>query len=93
MRSHTRWFLGWALLLAVACGGPRDDDTAAPPAAAHSANSTATPDADLGPPQRGDWLVQHMLSDPDCRNPYSSCAAGASLVLGSIFQSMLSIDP
>ena len=39
--------------------------------------------------QAGDWMVQHMLSDPENLNPYTSNDAGASRVLGYIFESLL----
>ncbi len=40
-------------------------------------------------PQHGDWMVQHMLSDPENLNPYTSSDAGAATVLGYIFESLL----
>ncbi len=42
-----------------------------------------------GEPQVGDWMVQHMLSDPENLNPYTSNDYGASRVLGLIFESLL----
>ena len=41
----------------------------------------------------GDWLLAHMLSDPEQLNPLTSNDAGASTVLGFIFQSLLTRDP
>ena len=32
-------------------------------------------------PTYGDWMVRHMLSDPEKLNPYTSSDAGASQVL------------
>ena len=37
----------------------------------------------------GDWMVRHMLSDPQNLNPYTSNDAGSSLVLGHIFETLL----
>jgi len=41
------------------------------------------------PPEYGDWMVQHMLSDPENLNPYTSSDAGASSVHRFIFESLL----
>jgi peptide/nickel transport system substrate-binding protein len=40
-------------------------------------------------PQYGDWMVEHMLSDPENLNPYTSSDAGASSVHRFIFESLL----
>ncbi|MSR81596.1 MAG: hypothetical protein EXS58_01535 [Candidatus Latescibacteria bacterium] len=40
-------------------------------------------------PQYGDWLVEHMLSDPENLNPYTSSDAGASSVHRFVFESLL----
>jgi peptide/nickel transport system substrate-binding protein len=40
-------------------------------------------------PVFGDWMVQNMMSDPENFNPYTSNDAGASTVLGYIFESLL----
>ena len=40
-------------------------------------------------PAHGDWMVRHMLSDPERLNPYTSSDAGASKVLEHIFESLL----
>jgi peptide/nickel transport system substrate-binding protein len=82
-----------ALALALACGGPREDDGGAAPGGEAPVLDSAVRAEDQGPPVRGDWLVQHMLSDPENLNPYTSNDAGASLVLSSIFQTLLDIDP
>ncbi len=39
--------------------------------------------------QYGDWMVQHMLADPQSLNPYTSSDAGASAVLTHIFDTLL----
>ena len=44
-------------------------------------------------PVTGDWLILHSLSDPEQLNPLTSNDAGASEVLGYIFQSLLTRDP
>ncbi len=41
----------------------------------------------------GDWLLVHMLSDPEQLNPLTSNDAGASSILGYIFQGLLTRDP
>ena len=43
-------------------------------------------------PTYGDWMVRHMLSDPEKLNPYTSNDAGASTVLNYIFESLLDAD-
>jgi peptide/nickel transport system substrate-binding protein len=45
------------------------------------------------PPVTGDWLMGHMLSDPEQLNPLTSNDAGASSILGYIFESLLKRDP
>ena len=40
----------------------------------------------------GDWMVRHMLSDPQAMNPYTSSDAGASTVLQHIFDTLLYSD-
>lgn len=44
-------------------------------------------------PVTGDWLLVHMLSDPEQLNPLTSNDAGASSILGYIFQGLLTRDP
>ncbi len=44
-------------------------------------------------PVIGDWLLVHMLSDPEQLNPLTSNDAGASSILGYIFQGLLTRDP
>jgi peptide/nickel transport system substrate-binding protein len=44
-------------------------------------------------PVTGDWLIDHSLSDPEQLNPLTSNDAGASSVLGYIFESLLQRDP
>ncbi len=45
-----------------------------------------------GDPQYGDWMVRHMLSDPQSFNPYTSSDAGASTVMQYIFDTLLYAD-
>jgi peptide/nickel transport system substrate-binding protein len=40
-------------------------------------------------PLYGDWLVRHTLSDPENLNPYTSSDAGASRIMGFVFESLL----
>ena len=44
-------------------------------------------------PVIGDWLLLHMLSDPEQLNPLTSNDAGANSILGYIFQGLLTRDP
>jgi ABC-type transport system substrate-binding protein len=44
-------------------------------------------------PVTGDWLINHMLSDPEQLNPLTSNDAGASSLLGYIFENLLQRDP
>jgi peptide/nickel transport system substrate-binding protein len=44
-------------------------------------------------PVTGDWLIAHMLSDPEQLNPLTSNDAGASSILGYLFESLLRRDP
>ncbi len=44
-------------------------------------------------PVIGDWLLLHMLSDPEQLNPLTSNDAGASSILGNVFQGLLTRDP
>jgi peptide/nickel transport system substrate-binding protein len=41
----------------------------------------------------GDWLINHMLSDPEQLNPLTSNDAGANSLLGYIFENLLRRDP
>jgi peptide/nickel transport system substrate-binding protein len=45
-----------------------------------------------GPPVRGDWMVLHLLADPENLNPLTSSDAGASTVMSRIFPSLLTLD-
>jgi peptide/nickel transport system substrate-binding protein len=44
-------------------------------------------------PVTGDWLLAHILSDPEQLNPLTSNDATASSLLGYIFESLLRRDP
>jgi hypothetical protein len=43
-------------------------------------------------PVTGDWLLAHILSDPEQLNPLTSNDAGSSAILGYIVQSLLTRD-
>jgi peptide/nickel transport system substrate-binding protein len=45
------------------------------------------------PPVTGDWVVGHILSDPESLNPLTSNDATASNILGYIFESLLRRHP
>jgi peptide/nickel transport system substrate-binding protein len=74
-------------VLALACG-ERDAAPTAPTAAAG-----APLVEEGGPPQRGDWLVIHQLSDPENLNPLTSNDAGSTEVLNWILPSLIGVDP
>ena len=40
-------------------------------------------------PVTGDWLVSHMLSDPEQLNPLTSNDSGSARILEAIFDSLL----
>jgi len=44
-------------------------------------------------PVTGDWLLAHILSDPEQLNPLTSNDAGATAILGYVVQSLLTRDP
>lgn len=44
-------------------------------------------------PVTGDWLVTHILSDPESLHPLTSNDAGSSNILGYIFESLLDRQP
>ena len=44
-------------------------------------------------PETGDWLVSHILSDPESLNPLTSNDATSSRILAYINQSLLTRDP
>jgi peptide/nickel transport system substrate-binding protein len=44
-------------------------------------------------PVTGDWLVSHILSDPEQLNPLTSNDAGASSILNTIFETLLDHHP
>ena len=44
---------------------------------------------DAGDPEFGDWMVRHMMSDPEKLNPFTSSDNGASTVLRYVFESLL----
>ena len=81
-------WLAWPL----GCGGPPPDQTAAslPPLELVGGDPSQEP---AGPPRRGDWLVLHMLSDPENLNPYTSSDRGTTQVANWVFQTLLTVDP
>jgi len=44
-------------------------------------------------PVTGDWLVSHILSDPESLNPLTSNDAGSARILGYIFETLLDHHP
>jgi peptide/nickel transport system substrate-binding protein len=47
----------------------------------------------IASPVTGDWLVSHILSDPESLNPLTSNDAGSSRILQYIFESLLRRHP
>ena len=45
------------------------------------------------PPVPGDWLVMHILSDPESLNPFTSNDAISAKILGKIFETLLDRHP
>lgn len=88
----SRWIAlacaGWVL----ACGGPQDDASTGDPTARVTAADSGNGESG-GPPQRGDWLVMELLSDPENLNPFTGNDQPSNRVLAWIFQGLLSIDP
>jgi peptide/nickel transport system substrate-binding protein len=71
----------------MGCRGGETADTDKPSVPAAVTEQQATT------PVTGDWLVSHILSDPEQLNPLTSNDAGASEILGYIFESLLTHDP
>jgi peptide/nickel transport system substrate-binding protein len=90
-RARTRGLLLALTALALACGGPKEKKPADQTGAEPQANPAAP--AAHETPVRGDWLVFHFLADPENLNPLTSNEAGASTILGWIFQPLMYIDP
>lgn len=85
----------WRRFLAVSLGvflivGCSREPPEEPGAAADGATESREAS---GPPVRGDWLVQWLLSDPENLNPLTSNDAAASEVLGPIMSSLLGMNP
>jgi peptide/nickel transport system substrate-binding protein len=69
-----------ALVLALGCGDSGQTPRAVP---------SGDPE---GPPVRGDWLVLHLLADPENLNPITSNDSAANSVLSWMFPSLLTLD-
>jgi peptide/nickel transport system substrate-binding protein len=74
-----------ALMLVPGCS--RDSDRA------DTARPSAGPVSIPMEPVTGDWLVRHLLSDPEQLNPLTSNDATASTVMSYIVESLLDRDP
>jgi peptide/nickel transport system substrate-binding protein len=75
-----------ALVLAALALGCGERDTAPVPAQPAAQESDGTP-------QRGDWLVLHMPSDPENLNPLTQNDYNATQVHAFIFPALVGIDP
>ena len=69
----------------MGCGGPQEPESgdAAPALPGAEAN---------GMPERGDWLVQWSLADPESLNPITSSDSASSSVLNWIMPTLLTVD-
>ncbi len=69
----------------MGCGGSQEPESgdSAPALTAAEAN---------GMPERGDWLVQWSLADPESLNPITSSDSASSSVLNWIMPTLLTID-
>lgn len=74
------------LLLTSSCSRTEEGGAPAP---AVSGPGTAAEEK----PVTGDWLMRHLLSDPEQLNPLTSNDATSSTILGHIFESLLDRDP
>jgi len=84
---------GACLVLGLGCSGPGDDPSQAPQGTAATTEvNAAAPGEDSEGPVRGDWMVQHLLSDPENLNPLTSSDASATDVLNWIFPRLLTLD-
>lgn len=76
------------LLLFVGCNGNGNDGTDTGGTKTDSkwacANET---------PQTGDWVIMHILSNPDMLTPFLSQTSDANTIMGYIFPSLLDLDP
>jgi peptide/nickel transport system substrate-binding protein len=52
-----------------------------------------TGQTDPSTPVTGDWLIEHMMSDPEQLNPVTSNDSASNTVLNNIFESLLQRDP
>ena len=84
---NSGWMLLFALFFMGGCGDGEKAETKGPntqPVGVDEKSAT---------PVTGDWLLSHMLSDPEQLNPLTSNDAGASSILRYIFESLLTRDP
>ena len=79
-----------AAALVWACRGT--EDLGRPDGAAGGDGNGSARAQNGEPPERGGWLVVHMLSDPENLNPLTSNDAGASTVSTWIHPSLLTLD-
>src|SRR5436309_4662123 len=81
------WRLVLSLFLLMGCRGGETADTENRSASPIVAKQEATT------PVTGDWLISHILSDPEQLNPLTSNDAGAARILGAIFENLLDHEP
>ena len=87
MRKKSGWTLLFALFFMGGCGDGEKAKTK------DVSGQPVVVDKEPAVPATGDWLIAHILSDPEQLNPLTSNDAGASSILGYIFQSLLMRDP
>ncbi len=78
------------LLAALGCGGPEDSGSA--PQNVEASAAPASNAAAVGPPERGDWMLRHFLSDPENLNPITSSDYSSSQVFSFVFPPLLAVD-
>jgi peptide/nickel transport system substrate-binding protein len=87
-----RGCVGVGVLLAVlGCGGPEEESGNAQSVDSSAPGAAASGNGD-GQPQRGDWLVLELRSDPENLNPITSSDASATQVLNWLFPPLLTLD-
>ena len=81
--------IGVLAVVLAACGSPAPSQPGATP---QSAAPPPTAPENPGAPVDGDWLVMHLPGEPGSLNPLTTSEVPASMVLASIFESLLESD-
>ena len=91
VRGFARVLAG-GLVVLLGCGGPESGSTPQNVESSSAAAATEAAQGSGGKPVRGDWLVQHLLADPENLNPITSSDAASSEVLSWLFPNLLTLD-